>query len=60
MEKFTKAKFSQSQLLRQSEDVSYQQQVEVDGDEVTLGRDVGFDMAGFDTNVGGSSSAGGC
>ena len=39
----------QSQLLRQSEAVSYLQEVEVDADnEVVVGKNVAFDLSGFD------------
>lgn len=51
---------SQSQLLRQSEEVSYQQAIEEDGDEVVLGKDVGFSsLANFDLDNGNGTSASG-
>ena len=49
----------QSQLLRQSEEVTYEQDVAIDANnEVTLGADVAFDLSGFDTNMGGTNLAG--
>ena len=51
---------TQSQLLRQSEEISYQQEVEQDGDEVVLGKDVDFaSLANFDLNNGSGTSASG-
>ena len=49
---------SQSQLLRQSEEVSYQQEAEQNGEEIVAGKDVSFSgIASFDVNVGGGTAA---
>ena len=49
----------QSQLLRQSETVAYEQEMAIDGDEVTVGRDVAFDLSGFDATIGDHQLVGG-
>lgn len=50
----------QSQLLRQSEAVSYLQEVEVDDDnEVVVGKNVAFDLSGFDGTLADRNVVGG-
>ena len=51
VEKSVTASLSQHQLLRQQEAVKFEQDVPVDGNEVTLGRDVAFDLSGFDAKM---------
>ena len=46
------ASLSQHQLLRQQESVQFEQEAPVDGNEVTLGKDVAFDLSGFDAKIG--------
>ncbi|CAE7930987.1 unnamed protein product [Symbiodinium necroappetens] len=53
------ASMKQSQLLRQSETVAYEQEMAIDGDEVTMGRDVAFDLSGFDATIGDHQLVGG-
>ena len=49
----------QSQLLRHTEAVSFGQEAGIDGDEVELGKDVTFDLSGFDATVGDQPVLGG-
>ncbi|CAE7356750.1 unnamed protein product [Symbiodinium sp. CCMP2592] len=42
----------QSQLVRESETVSFEQEVGGEGNEVELGKDVTFDLSGFDATMG--------
>ena len=56
VEKKVSASMLQSQLVRTSDEVSYQQDVNVDNGEVTLGSDVGFDLSRFDGMDGGTGN----
>ena len=42
----------QSQLVRETETVAFEQEVGGEGNEVELGRDVTFDLSGFDASGG--------
>ena len=57
VERKISASMNQSQLLRQCETVSYEQQAAAEGNEVTLGSEPKFDFADFDSV--GDQAAGG-
>ena len=59
MEMKCSASMRQSQLIRESETVSFEQQVSADGDEVELGKDVAFDLSGFEATMGDQKVVGG-
>ena len=57
VERKISASMNQSQLLRQSEMVSYEQEIPAEGNEVTLGMEPKFDFTDFDSV--GEQAAGG-